>query len=467
MSLSELKSKIAEELHLINYPAASWVKPSPTLDFDVLIVGAGMAGLACAFELRRQGIEKMALIDRAPPGREGPWRTHARMQFLRSGKALAGPAIGFPLLTFQAWFHAQFGKAAWAGLYKIPTQQWQDYLDWFREILALPVVNHTNLEEIALEKDHIRLTIKQFEQYKSITTRKVVLATGREGFGGLQTIPCISELPHAYWNHTNEHIAFEKLRDKSIVILGVGAAGFDAAATALEFGAKEVSLWTRRPNIPNINKTASLSYPGSSEGYYSLSDAKRWKIREALVNFGGTPPFESLDRVMAFPNLKVVTDISIERASDNQRKVQLVTNRGLRECDFVVLATGYSMDGSQQKELSTIYGDILLWKNRPIAKQRAFHAEINNSPYLGPGFEFLPKPGGNRGVSNIYCFNYAATMSHGHLSGDIPEIGTGAQRLARGVIRDLFDEDWSYYYKNLLKFHKHEFLAKDYQKLFE
>jgi cation diffusion facilitator CzcD-associated flavoprotein CzcO len=39
---------------------------------DVLIVGAGQAGIAAAFGLLREQITNVVLVDRCDPGREGP-----------------------------------------------------------------------------------------------------------------------------------------------------------------------------------------------------------------------------------------------------------------------------------------------------------------------------------------------------------------------------------------------------------
>ena len=62
-------------------------------------------------------------------------------------------------------------------------------------------------------------------------------------------------------------------------------------------------------------------------------------------------------------------------------------------------------------------------------------------PYLGTHFEFLPRDHAPAWVNRVHCFNYAATMSHGPISGDIPAISIGAERTARGVVNALFTED--------------------------
>jgi FAD-dependent urate hydroxylase len=157
-SLAELEARLARDLALLLIPPAkSWLEPrshrrwGPLL--DVAIIGAGMAGLAAAFALKRLGIDNVRLFDRAPRGSEGPWVTYARMQMLRSPPDLAGPALGLANLTFRAWFEAQFGQEAWAGVRRISRTQWMDYLRWYRRVLDLPVSNDTRVEKLQTRSD--------------------------------------------------------------------------------------------------------------------------------------------------------------------------------------------------------------------------------------------------------------------------------------------------------------------------
>ncbi len=63
-------------------------------------------------------------------------------------------------------------------------------------------------------------------------------------------------------------------------------------------------------------------------------------------------------------------------------------------------------------------------------------------PDLGPAFEFQPKvPGASPGLERVHCFCYPAMMSHGTVSGDIPAISDGAERLSQAIAARLFVED--------------------------
>lgn len=440
------------ELTLLNYPNTSWVIPSPH-QYEVVIIGAGMAGLCAAFALKRLGITRIALFDRAPKHQEGPWTTYAKMPMLRSGKDLVGPAQDLPALTFKSWFIAQQGERAWSSLYKIPTKQWMDYLEWYRDVLQLPVYNHHSLSTIQPTDTGLTLQINDIP----VTTSKLILATGRAGFGGPYIPSVIKDIAPELYAHTMQLTDYTFLKDKRVGIIGAGASGFDAAATLLEQGALQVDLLLRRPHLPFINKAASLAYAGFSEGYYQLNDEQRWQTMLTCYSKGVPPPFEALNRVNHYPHFHVMRKTEIRSATSLQDKVHLETNRGPLVYDFLILATGFLIDGSLQPELKSMINQIQLWQDRPLPHQHLAPAWFKKSPYLGPAFQFTEKVTGQAPfLKNIHCFNYAATLSHGLLSGDIPGISVGAQRLARGIASGLFAAEWTGHHSNLRNYNTKE-----------
>ncbi|RYI82939.1 MAG: NAD(P)/FAD-dependent oxidoreductase, partial [Acetobacteraceae bacterium] len=103
-SLAELELDVARDLELVAHPRAPWLVAktcggAPVL--DCLIIGAGQCGLAVAHALKRDKVDNILVVDRAPFGREGPWVTYARMRTLRSWKTQIGPDLKQPSLTYQ------------------------------------------------------------------------------------------------------------------------------------------------------------------------------------------------------------------------------------------------------------------------------------------------------------------------------------------------------------------------------
>jgi len=450
--------ELPEELNYLNYPPQDWVAKSST-QFDVVIIGAGMAGLAAAFALKRKGIERIQIYDRGIAGFEGPWSTYARMPTLRSTKELVGPAQELPALSFRAWYEARQGRASWETLGKIPTGMWMEYLRWYKQVLELPVRNNRNLKAIIPEKFVLTLQIDQ----ELITTQKVVLATGRGGFGGIELPPWVDVLPKSCFSTAYEPIDFTTLRGKRLAVIGCGASGFDAASTALEQGSSEVDMIVRRKAIPQVNKAASNTYYSFQEGYFYLSDQERWTFQTVAYSKGVPPPVEALRRIEKEKNFRLYLDTHIEEVAWDGKKILFNTTKGLLAYDYLILATGFAIDGRKQPELAPFIDHILLWKDRAVAIGKNSPVRFLDSPYLGPHFQFLEKEeGGAPYLKNIYCYNYAATMSHGQLSGDIPGIGLGADRLARGIAVDLFTEHARDYLKRLEKYQSLEFNRDDF-----
>jgi hypothetical protein len=73
------------------------------------------------------------------------------MDTLRSPKHLTGPDLGFPALTFRAWYEAQHGADGWQRLYKIATSDWLAYLLWVRDTVPIPIENGVEATLIDLE----------------------------------------------------------------------------------------------------------------------------------------------------------------------------------------------------------------------------------------------------------------------------------------------------------------------------
>src|SRR5262249_25742793 len=184
-------------------PAKSWV-PRRVVEgravVDVVIVGAGMAGLVASAILKRLGVDNQLVLDRARAGQEGPWVTFARMRTLRSPKELTGPAMGMPALTFRAFYEAQYGKLAWQALDRAPRTMWMDYLIWYRKVLNLPVRNEVSVERIHARSDDLfALDVGEAGTSRKILARHVVLATGRDGLGGPYVPPLADGIDRRFW----------------------------------------------------------------------------------------------------------------------------------------------------------------------------------------------------------------------------------------------------------------------------
>jgi cation diffusion facilitator CzcD-associated flavoprotein CzcO len=432
----------------MRYPAASWVPAAAGPDskpaLDVLIVGGGMCGQTAAFALLRDGVRNMRIIDAAESGREGPWGTYARMEILRSPKHLTGPDLGFPALTFRAWWEAQHGPEGWERLYKIATADWLAYLLWVRDVAGVRIENGIRAVEVDPGKDFVRVELRGVAATETVYARKVVLAGGRDG-SGAPYVPAFPSLASALGTartrvfHSSDAIDFARFKGGKVGVLGASASAFDNAAVALETGAREARLFVRRAHLPQINKSKWTVFAGFLEAYHRLDDQQRWEIYTYVLAQGTPPPHESVLRCDGHAGFAIhFTEPWID-VIPGAEAVTVVTAKARYAFDAVVLATGFSVDLPRRPELVRTHDKVLLWADRVAPEEVARHPEAARFPYLGPGFELIERtPGAAPGLGNIHCFNTGATMSHAALAGDIPGLATGANRLSRAIASALY-----------------------------
>ncbi|WP_084135892.1 NAD(P)-binding domain-containing protein [Pollutimonas bauzanensis] len=457
--LAALEQRLAQDLAWLDLPARRWVPPGTVNGeelLDVAIIGGGMAGLAAAAALANLGV-RARIYDRAAEGFEGPWATTARMDTLRSPKQLTGPALGFPALTFRAWFEAQFGMTAWNELDKIPRLQWMEYLRWYRAVLKIDVRNEHCVKDIIPHPDHVELKMQASSGALPVYARRVVLATGRAGLGGASVPGFIQGIPRERWAHSSDAMDYSTLRGLRVGVVGAGASAMDSAGTALENGAASVDLLIRRGDIPRVNKGKGAGNPGFVQGYVDLPDEWKWRIRHYINMQQVPPPRASLLRVSQHANARFHLGAPVLRVQEEGRQLRVETPHGIFQLDFLVLATGFAIDSHSRPEYATIAPRLRVWGDRYRPAEGGDDPELRGSPDLGPSFEFQEKiPGALPGLSRVHCFCYPATLSHGTVSGDIPAISDGAARLSRGIASLLYGENIREHYAELLAFDEPE-----------
>ena len=464
--LRQLELRLRQDLSWLEWPAKSWVPPREVAGppvTDVVVVGAGMCGLAAAGALKGLGIASLLVLDKAPAGREGPWVTFARMETLRSPKQLTGPALGLPALTFRAWYEAQFGIEAWEALGKIPRRQWMEYLVWYRRVLDLPVRNEVELVAVAPGPDDLlTLSLREAGAERVVHARHLVLATGRDGLGASWVPPIVSGIDRNLWAHSADEIDFAALAGKRVGVVGAGASAMDNAAEALERGAASLDLFVRRKDLPRINKFTGIGSQGVVHGFAGLPDDWKWRFLDYAMKAQTPPPRDSTLRVSRHPQARFHLGSPIGGLVERDGHLVLTTAKGTYPLDFLIMATGFSVDLGLRGELAAVAPFIRFWQDRYTPPAGIDNAELANAPDLGPSFEFQERePGTCPALAQIHCFNYPAMLSHGKLSGDIPAVSEGAQRLARGIARALFVADRKTHYETLVAFATPELLGDE------
>ncbi len=440
--IAALTERVRRGLEYLGANPANWVPPRDGIDHDVVIVGGGQTGVAIAFALRKAGIANFSVIDRAVESREGVWRTCARMRTLRSPKHLPGPELGLDTLTLRAWYEAKYGEQAYADILRCGTILWADYVSWFRATTGIEVRNGTTLQSIEPQPVGFLLNLHTGGKSHRETARKIILATGMVGSGAPSIPDTIAGLPKDKWIHTDDVFDLSAYKDMSIGVLGAASSAFDAAATAIELGAREAHLFVRHSELARITRIKGMSYPGVLNHFHEFSDNDRWDLMRYFLQRSSGPIAETVQRATRFPNFHLHFSAPWDAARMEGDAI-VVEAAGKRfTFDRVIAGTGYRVDMSARPELSNIAGEIALWRDRFTPAEEAKNETLARYPYLGKGFEFLEKhPGAAPYLRNIHCVNNAALLSFGRAVGEITSIGHSVPRLVDRIGADFVVED--------------------------
>jgi FAD-dependent urate hydroxylase len=458
MSVARLSDRVRRDLAYLSYPSREWTVPhyhDGDRVVDVLIVGAGQSGLAIAFGLKRERIDNIRIVDRNQRGFEGPWRRFARMTGLRTSKDVWGIDLGIPSLTPRAWYEATFGRQAWERIASIPPDQWRKYLDWFRDVLELPVENETEVTSIEPAGNFLVAHLRRRGRVKRVHARKIVLATGIEGNGRWRAPKALAaNLPPERYAHSTDDIDFSRLAGKRVGVLGVGASALDNAAAALEAGAISVDVCFRRADIPRINPLAWANFAGMLGHFGELTDLERWRfMRHILEELPVPPPQDAFWRCRRFANFAWYPNCAWQSVRDEDGVAQVEAEAGKFTFDFIIFATGMETDLSARPELAPIIHQIALWRDRFTPPPGEESELLARHPYLGQAFEFMERePGTAPFLTRLHNFTLGAMPSLGITGAAITGMRYGVPRLIHGLVRDLFREDAGAHYRDLLAY---------------
>ena len=445
--LAALTAQVRSDLARIAHPSMPWLTPVIAPDgrpaLDVLIVGGGQSGLATAFALLRSRVSNILVLDKAEAGREGPWLTYARMPTLRSPKDFTGPDLDIPSLTYQSWHEATFGTDSWRELDLIPREYWADYLAWYREVLDLPVRNGCEVVDIAAAADGLlQATVRGKDGETTIHARKIVLATGQEGMGDWSIPEPLRHLPATRCVHSGAQIDFEALRGRRVAVIGAGASAFDNAAVALETGAARVDLLCRRAEIQLIQPYRWLTFRGFLRHFSELDDAWRWRFMRAVLELREGFPQHTYERCAHHAAFHLHEGAPVVAARETSEGVVLQTANGEVIVDFVISATGITMDFAQRPELKRFAGNIARWTDRYTPEASERNDRLGAFPYLADDYALCERNAGETPwISNIHVFAIASTMSFGASGSSINAMTTAVPKLVHGLTRGLFRAD--------------------------
>jgi cation diffusion facilitator CzcD-associated flavoprotein CzcO len=465
-NLERLEAQVSRDLAAIEIPPAKWMRARQAPDgrraLDVVVVGAGLSGLSIGFGLLRQRIDNFLIIDRSAAGREGPWVTCARMATLRSPKQLSGPDLGVPSLTFRSWYEAVAGEAAWERLGKIPPDDWMAYLSWYRRVLRLPVRNGVRLDAIEPAGDLLKLSVEDGDgDDTALYCRRVVLATGIDG-SGRPAIPdgVASALPRERYTHSADPFDPAILAERDVAVLGAAASAFDWAHSALENGARSVTLFARRRELPRTEVLAWANFPRFLGSFSELDDTRRWRFMRRLFELQPPPTQEMFDRVIGQPRFRIVLGAPWSQVAMDGGRIAVEAVGEEWRFDHVLLGTGFETDLSSRPELARVVNDIALWRDRFTPPEGEGDPILERFPYLGAAFELTERiPGAAPHLARIHIFNNGAVPSLGPVCNGVTGLKYGAPKIVAAIARSFFLEDAEQYLDALMSYDEAHFRA--------
>jgi cation diffusion facilitator CzcD-associated flavoprotein CzcO len=198
------------------------------MDADVLVIGAGPAGLAVAACLRKRGIDVL-VVDRGTAVGESWRRRYDRLHLHTPRVQSALPGLRMP---------RRFGR--W-----VTKDDVAAYLVQYADHSGITPRFGTEVQR--LERDGDGWTAHTGDGV--LQARQVVLATGYNSVPVAPHWPGQDSFPGDLV-HASAYTNSEKYRDKSVLVVGPGNTGAEIAADLAEGGATQVWLAVRTP--PNV-----------------------------------------------------------------------------------------------------------------------------------------------------------------------------------------------------------------------
>lgn len=365
-------------------------------DSQIAIIGAGPYGLACAAFLRHAGVEPRVLGEPM-----GFWRSRMPHGMLlrsrRRSSHIADPTLALTIDRYEENSGARLSEP-------IELRRYLGYADWYRRN-AVPEIDGRHVQQVDRLDGTFRLTL---EDGDALIASRVVVAAGLDPFAWRPSP--LGELPDDLVSHSSDHLDFQALSGKRVMVVGAGQSALESAALLHEAGA-DVEIVARASGIvwlpgdhqPGIRaRLRRLLMPptdvgGMRSGWIAAAPELLRRTpgglrpavtRKCVVPMGAAWLRSRLEQV------PIVLDRAIASAAARGARVRVVLDDGTaREADHVVLGTGFRVDVAKYPFLSPeLVRDLDL---------------LGGYPRLGPGLE--------TNVPGLHFVGAPAMLSYGPL----------------------------------------------------
>jgi putative flavoprotein involved in K+ transport len=344
---------------------------------EVIVVGAGPAGLAVGAELKRRGLDAI-LVDAANAVGDS-WRVHYDRLHLHTVRWLSGlPGLPIP---------KQEGK--W-----VPRDGVIRYLETY--------VRHHDLSiRFGTEVKRIERTGDAWSVYTDdgpITAGSVVVATGYNRRPRMPDWPSMDRFTKPLI-HSSEYRNPEAYRGKSVLVVGPGNSGAEIAVDLVEGGAREVTMAVRTP--PNIMRRDIRGFPSQVTGMLMrhlplrVVDVLARGVRRVSIGdlrpYGLPPPERGVYTRIVEDAVVPILDIGlVDLVKDGTVRVVgavtgfegddvVLADTERLQPDAVIAATGF--DRSLEELVGNL--DILGSIGRPVVRGAVTHRDAPDLYFIG------------------------------------------------------------------------------------
>jgi putative flavoprotein involved in K+ transport len=213
-----------------------------TDDAEVVVVGAGPAGLAAGAVLRERGIEPLLLESSAAIG--DSWRRHYDRLHLHTVRWLSG-LPGFPIPKQEGKWVSRDGVVR--------------YLQAYAKHHGLNIRFRTEAKRI----DRTNGSWSVYTQDEALSAESVVMASGYNRRPSMPAWPG-AEVFTGELLHSVDYRNARPYAGKDVLVVGTGNSGAEIAVDLVEGGAREVTIAVRTP--PNIMRRDIKGFPSQVTG---------------------------------------------------------------------------------------------------------------------------------------------------------------------------------------------------------
>ena len=283
-------------------------------NYDVVIVGAGPAGIGISSMLKNFGIEKIIVLDKGKVGDTfDKWPKE--MRFIT------------PSFTTNFWGHMDLNSVAYgtSPAFTLETEhptgkEYANYLRKISEHFELPIKENTNVEKVTKTKDQFTISI---QNGKTISSRFVIWAAGEYQYPDLDSFSGSELCIH------NSHIkSWKEIHGDEFYIIGGNESGIDAAINLSKLGKKVTVLGDKSAPDTKITDPSQTLTP------YTID-----RLEDEISN----------ERITLVPNSRVI-DVKLK---DNKYNIYVKGKKSSPyQCDArPILATGFISSLSMIKNL--------------------------------------------------------------------------------------------------------------------